>query len=313
MVGNSNPFFVTAMMTGIVVVVLSAIIYLLTFKANYRRYLDPVTKAGILRTSLPRKLLNKFLHRFIVRDPLERAIFHFTYKTILRNRNAKLKLVLFIALPLSIAATEFIYIALEKGINYFAAIDTYWITIPFVFLSSLVVGTKYVLMQPVQIDANWIFKITGSKIGRCYKKGVSKAILVYGMLPLNLVVLAVSFLFWGPVPALLFTYYCALLSIISVEASFVGCNKIPFACEYSPTKLKLKTRWPIYLLSYFICLALFEVLAVFLLKNNVFFTLYTLLIAVAYAILRKVRKRNEVAEIVYEEDEEQDMITLGFD
>jgi len=106
-------------------------------------------------------------------------------------------------------------------------------------LAFWVAGTRAVFALPLELRANWIFRVT--PIGgapECLRAG-RRALLVLSVVPLCAVA-GVIYLWLGPWrPVLQHLLVLALLGVILCELCLQNFQKIPFTCSYLPGKTRM--------------------------------------------------------------------------
>ena len=106
-----------------------------------------------------------------------------------------------------------------------------------VMLCALWLGTRTVFSLPLDLRANWLFRVTPSPEGACCLSAVRRALLTLVLLPV-LATTAVWLLFW---PWALVTEHLLLLGLLGsvlADVALRGFRKIPFTCSYLPGKSK---------------------------------------------------------------------------
>jgi CubicO group peptidase (beta-lactamase class C family) len=176
-----------------------------------------------------------------------------------------------------------------------------------------VVGVRTVFSLPLDLRANWLFRVMPFAAGRGCCRGRRRALMALSIAP-ALVLAAVLLSRWPWRPAAAHLAVLAFLGIAVAEFSWEGVQKIPFTCSYLPGKSKLHLMfwiWIFLLISLITGAALNERRA---LENplGTAGVLAALGIAALIAILRNnLLARPRYAELRYEELPADHLQSLG--
>lgn len=111
------------------------------------------------------QLWRRFFHWALLRNPIQRATFYFTINALKRSRQHKLKLAIYLALPLGYVLTQLIYLFIKKGLNVIEIPSTFMISIPLLLSLFIAAGLRLVVRQPLKIEASWLFRVSENKGG----------------------------------------------------------------------------------------------------------------------------------------------------
>ena len=107
-----------------------------------------------------------------------------------------------------------------------------------------VVGARTVFSLPLDLRANWIFRMMPFRAGRQCLKARRRALIALSVAPACALSAAVLFPLWPWRPAAAHLTVLAFLGIILAEFSFDSAQKIPFTCSYLPGKSNIHvTFW----------------------------------------------------------------------
>ncbi len=99
-----------------------------------------------------------------------------------------------------------------------------------------VMGTRAVFSMPLDLRANWIFRITPIQAGRPSVAATRRAFFVLSVVPVWVAWTALLLFVWPGRIAVGHAVALGLLGGILVELSLHGRQKIPFTCSYLPGK-----------------------------------------------------------------------------
>ncbi len=199
------------------------------------------------------RLLPLLARRLFVR-PLERAIVLFSARTLLRSRQHRLLLAMWsgVGLAISLVYLKDLVYGYSGGLMDSLGVEgeasSHWnqANVPFlvgtlVLLFFAIVGVRSVFVLPMELRANWVFRVTAVHSPAAYFSAVRKALLVLGAGPVWMASLLL-FTVWPPMQALKHVAILILTGVLVVEISLYRFRKIPFTCSYLPGKSKLNVR-----------------------------------------------------------------------
>ena len=107
-----------------------------------------------------------------------------------------------------------------------------------------VAGARVVFSLPLDLRANWIFRVMPFAAGQQCLNARRRALFAMSVVPAWAISAAFLFSLWPWRPAAAHLAMLAFLGIILAEFSFDGVQKIPFTCSYLPGKSNLHlTFW----------------------------------------------------------------------
>jgi hypothetical protein len=216
------------------VIVVSLVAYALSFRRAFISIPETPDAGPLPRTkislSLPASLSAAFL------TPPQRACYKFVAKTLLRSEEHLQVLMGFMAVGLVAAANV---LASPHGFTSMFSGNTpslEFLSIPLILSYCLVIGIRFAFEMPVDLRANWIFRISLEHRRTEAIKVSRRVLLVFSLSWLAPACFLLTLLFWGWVAALLHTAVFILCTIALVELSLFKFRKIPFTCVYPPFK-----------------------------------------------------------------------------
>jgi len=100
--------------------------------------------------------------------------------------------------------------------------------------------------MPVELQANWIFRLTENGRPPDYFAGARKLMIAIGIAPLALGTFPVYGFLWGWAYAARHLLLVTLILLLVLEYLMRGFPKIPFTCSFLPGKANLKATIGIY-------------------------------------------------------------------
>ncbi len=185
-----------------------------------------------------------------LRNPTERAVFHFYRKTLKASAAHRVRLATFLALGVGCVP---LMVAIDKVVpKAGSGINRSILSVPLILVFFFALGLRTTVNVPSSLGSNWVFRITEGPTVRPYFAGLRKAVYALGMGPLVLLCVILSLFLMPPPVAFNHGLFLAAVAVLITEALFLRCNKIPFACSYLPGKEKVQLFWFFYLLVFII-------------------------------------------------------------
>jgi hypothetical protein len=233
-----------------VVIIVSLLAYALSFRKAFIRIPEtpdagPLPRAK-LSFSLPASLSTALL------TAPQRACYKFVTKTLLRSEQHLQILMGFMAVGVVTAANV---LASPRGFASVFSGNTpslEFLSVPLILSYCLVMGTRFAFEMPVDLRANWIFRISLEHRWTEAREVSRRVLLVFSLSWLAPVCFLLTLLFWGWVAALLHTAVFILCAVALAELSLFKFRKIPFTCAYPPFKSHSGVIALVYLFGFFV-------------------------------------------------------------
>jgi pimeloyl-ACP methyl ester carboxylesterase len=200
--------------------------------------------------------------RKVMRTSLESAVLLFIARTIGRCRHQRNILAVFTGIGLAISLT-FAKSMLYGDTQMYAEARRYGFRAPswdepnvpllaagFVVLILVVIGMRAVFSLPVDLKANWIFRVTDVHSPKAYFNAVRESVFLLGAAPVWIVAAIVYLTLWPHAPALAHLSVLLMVGTIVIETSLREFQKFPFACSYLPGKSDLRFKFGIYAIGF---------------------------------------------------------------
>jgi hypothetical protein len=243
-------------------------------------------------------------------NSLETAVVQFSVRTLLRSRQHRMMLAFYLGIGFAIVI---LFMKTPRAHHQLLADNAPLLLSSVVIMCVWVVGTRVVFSMPLDLRANWIFRITQVHGAPEYLAAIRRPLFVLAVTP---VWAASAGLFLSIWPWLRACGHLAVLGLWGVILSYVclhGFQKLPFTCSYLPGK------------SYFHMTFLAALGLMFLILKAVEFersaledpasyakALVILVIAAACARWRTVAKANsEGTALQFEEEPPAEVLVLG--
>lgn len=206
----------------------AALLFTLVYLAGYRRHARRVLESvEVPASGAARRNFAGAADRWLLRTPVERAIFHFIGQTIVRSARHRLFLAVYAGFGAALAVLSF-----GSGTSGLLRLP---LTLSFVLVSGLRAAFNF----PCDLNANWVFRISESNWTRECAAGARKWVLACGIVPLFLLFAPVEFASFPWTAALFHLAFGVVLSTLLAEALFATFRKAPFTCSYLAGKVNL--------------------------------------------------------------------------
>ncbi len=312
LLGNRDMFFAAKGRLAVGAVAASILAFFGAAALSYARHLKKLSEVrrgrGIFKKTRGR--LSRIFDAAFLRNPTQRAIFHFFGQTLSRSTTHRMRLFNYLAISSAIALMMLGSTQLLRS-NLTTSSRTI-LAVPLVMSFILLLGIRTLVNIPASLEANWVFQMTEREPARHYFAGLKKAVFFEALLPL-FVLVAVSYrLFWGWRPALAHGLFGLAASLLLLEGLFWRYQKIPFGCTFVPGKAKVHVFWLPYVFGFLIWVSFLGLLERYLLSHPRYFPHYFIACGIIIAASRLYQNRflYRRLAIVYHEEPEPVMITL---
>jgi hypothetical protein len=313
--GWTNPVFrelaSTARMAAGFTVIAAVAAYLISYKRHVKRSLESEDSLSHQPSALEIAVC-RLCDRFLVRHSLEQAAFYFVWHTLTRSRRHKLFFAAYVAAGCALIFEGLAVLVARGGNAWMYHPIPELLPAPLILAFFLLCGMRHVFAIPAELKANWLFQVSDRGQARICLKGVKKAMIALGVIPLFVLLLPLHVLFWGWPAALLHMMFGVVVACLLVEVLLVSFEKFPFTCSYLPGKANLKVSWPIYLFGFTTYVSALLTLEYWMLQRPVRFVWLLALIVLVHAALALYRWRvGRAVSLVFDEQPEPLVRTLN--
>jgi hypothetical protein len=290
------------------------LLYAMTYRRLVRRAIEgeppgagPRSMPAMIRAAADR------LDVFAVPSPVARAVCLFTLRTVARSRRHRMLLAMYVgvgvALVLSVVGERIV----ARGLAGFSRPDASLLSLPLVMLFMTLVGIRALIRIPVEITANWVFRLREPADRAGAIRGVASAMTLGVVAPIVAAAAVMAWALWGPLVALKHALFCTVMGLLLVNALLLRFHKFPCTCTYHPGSSRMRVLWPFYLTAFTMySLTMSRIEARLLGDPRGFAILLAVLafVAVAFAVVRRLLLR-EFTGFRFEE-KDPDAIFEGF-
>ena len=226
---NGAPAAAVAVLAGRAVLGL-AIAVLIAGAAFLLAYLRTLRKIVEEPDILPGARGGAWLPRF--GDAFQTAVVRFSIRSLIRSRQHRVILAFYLGIGFAIVT-----LYLRSGVMKVPRIaDMVLMANSILLLCFWVVGTRVVIAMPVDLRANWVFRVTATQGPAESLEASRRALAVMAAAPMLLGAAAVSLAIWPWRMAAAHLAVLGVLALVLVDLSLYSFRKIPFTCSYLPGK-----------------------------------------------------------------------------
>jgi len=317
MVGNREPFAVRLALLSAGGVAGAAALAVVTYLWSYRRHRVRLLESPTVESTPERAYLAKLADRFIP-DPRELAVFAFMAKMLSRSRQHRLVLTAFAAIALALIVESFVSLATGRDFRGFSVqtpgLRQAVISAPLALSLFVLAGFRYLFRLPVELPANWLFRLNEPGNRLAFLDGVQRFLLCCAVVPVALLTLPLEVRFLGPRAGCIAAAVCLLPSLILMEVLLAQFDRIPFTSSYLPGQRPLVET----VVRYSIAVALYvSVLSVIidwcLQSTGAMLALVAAMLLVWWRVRFARRELRQIGQIEFEELPEPAVLTLSID
>jgi len=239
LLGNRDPVFALlsarALASLAILLAVLAAASALSYVRHLRRTLESRKGSG---PGLISRATRPLLHALVLRDPAERAVYHFFGRTLKLSPPHRMRLTTIMAA--ASGATLIFVMAQRRSFLDLSPFNAGLLALPLVFSTAFLVGLRSLADLPAWPDANWAFQVAEPARNRGLSTGFRKAVLLKGLLPFAVLIAVTHAFLWNARDGVLHGLYILAVSICLYDALFFSFRKIPFACLSVPGTFKIQ-------------------------------------------------------------------------
>jgi hypothetical protein len=291
-----------AVVATAIVIVAALVVYALSYRRCFARIPETTeTAASDGRARL--WWIFPILDRTILTSPFQRASYRFAMKTLLRSERHGLVLGGFFGLGI-VVATQFLFASFSGKIEATSLPSSEILAIPLILSYFIIIGVRFVLDIPMEMRANWIFRMCLDKAKPECVPLARKFILTFIFPWVFAVVLPLYGYLWGWRLGMLQGAVVTLWSLLLTEILLLRFRKIPFTCSYPPFRDSAVLLVLFCVLGFFVFVMLTSQLETLGLSNPILMTSLIAIVLIALLVVSQYRRRTDEAakEMIFEED-----------
>jgi hypothetical protein len=169
-------------------------------------------------------------------NALETAIGQFSVRSLLRSRQHRIILAFYLGVGFALNVLLFKAPATRTIVGGPGPVSAPMLASTILLMLLSVVGMRIVFAMPLDLKANWIFRIAPFRGGATCLAARRRALFALGVLPIWLGLMPLLFTLWTWRLALVHLAILGFLGALVAEVCLQGFQKIPFTCSYLPGK-----------------------------------------------------------------------------
>jgi hypothetical protein len=177
---------------------------------------------------------------------LATAIVQFTIRTLFRSRRHRVTLSFYLGIAFAILLLM-AKVPARTGVRWHEA-NLQMIAGSIMVMCSAVLGVRVAFAMPIDLRANWIFRVLPVRGGSETRAAVRRTLFALAVAPVWLITTVVLFWMWPWDQTAGHLAILGLIGIVLVELCLQSFHKIPFTCSYLPGKTHFHIAVIIYVL-----------------------------------------------------------------
>lgn len=234
--GVANPLFPPLALAAIIASIAALVIGIGAYALSYRRcFLRSAETMVVLPAGggVFAYWILRGIDKIFLGDPLRRAGFRFTVKTLFRSETHSLTWIGVTAVGVMIAANN-LFLAGAKAApsSLPSAVE---LGVPLVITYFLIFGLRLAFEIPASLRANWAFRLGVDPATRQHA-AMARSVMIAFEFPVAVATFGVLAYFWGWQIALMYAIAMAAITLLLIETLLLTFRKIPFTCSAPPFK-----------------------------------------------------------------------------
>ena len=220
------------------------------YAASYRR----LTRLAIEGQPVPRRRRPPVVGRLVTAAsrtftivPSAAAVCAFTIRTLVRSRQHRMLIAVWIGVALALSISAALPMIVRFGLVVFDRPRSALLAGPLIFAALIQTGMRSLFAIPVEIKANWTFRLREPLRLPHALSGAAAALIVCGVIPPVLMAILTGSALWGVELGLKHAVFCGVLATGLAQFLMRGVDRVPFTCTYTPGTAHIGKLWPLYL------------------------------------------------------------------
>jgi hypothetical protein len=220
------------------------------YGASYRRLTrlaiegQPVPRRG--RSPLAGRIIARASRRFTI-VPSAAAVCAFTIRTLVRSRQHRMLIAIWVGVALALTISAALPMVVRFGLVVFDRPRGALLAGPLIFAALIQTGMRSLFAIPVEIKANWTFRLREPLKFAQALSGAAAALIVCGVIPPVLFAFVSAYAIWGIGAGVKHAVFCGVLATGLAQFLMRGVDRVPFTCTYTPGTAHIGKLWPLYL------------------------------------------------------------------
>jgi hypothetical protein len=173
-----------------------------------------------------------FLHNLTLHSHSKRACCEFVARSLLRSTGHLQTLLCFFAVGLVVSAETYAPESYHLSAGSGSTPPVEFLSIPFILSYCLLVGIRFAFEIPLDLRANWIFRLWLDPDRHDARSVARRVLLVFSLSWLGPLTFLCTLAFWGWITAVLHTAIWGACTVVLAEILLIRFRKMPFTCPY---------------------------------------------------------------------------------
>jgi hypothetical protein len=295
---------------------IAVVVFVIAYGIGYRRHTRRVLESLELPPEGPgrvRRGVTRLLHRWLLPQPLEQATFHFISNTVLRSARHRLFLSTIAGIACALAILSATQILIHQGSATLSLRQAGFAAIAMTASFFTVTGLRAVFNLPVELRANWIFRVCESGERQAPIRSARKWILSMALAPLLACLLLAEGPLHGWLAAAIDASFAGLSGLVLLNLLLIWFRKIPFTCSYFPGKANMALMLGVYLAAFtFYCWSMADLVESLIPHPAKLAMLYAAALVALRGLAWLNRRERDVDDVLIYEDQPDPVVrTLG--
>lgn len=247
----SSPLSKTWAVSAVLALATSGATCAVSYAVGYWRHSQTVVEGAEARPAGPLRVqtfANALLNRGLLRQPRERAVFHFIGKISRRSGRHRTLTALYYGIGAGLALSTLFAVDPGSPVSSIAVSKAGALEAPLILSFLFIAGLRATFSVPCELPANWVFRVAAGH-GSHYLRAARRWVFLCRLLPLYGVLAPLEFVLFGP-PSILHLALDLMATALMLEAFFFGFRKIPYTCSRFPEKVHLGILVVLYLFGF---------------------------------------------------------------
>lgn len=311
--GRANAFDQLLAMRGLIATgVVSAATFLLS-AIFHGRYAKRIFESEEQRQRSRGSLIER-LAEWIVADARESAILLFALRSMSRMKQHRMIRLMYAGVGCALVLESGIGVILSGALNrgiirHGAALDAVF-ALPLALFFFLFTGLRYAFRIPVDLRANWIFRLSAPDAIAEREKAVRLIYFCFAVVPALATTAPFLIFVTEPWKGLYGSVFACLIAMVLVEREIDNSDTIPLTCSYLPGKRNILHTGIIYWITVFAITSVLTALEAIGAANPVRAGLVLLMLGALYWRVR-LKEHFELPELRFDDLPEPAVATLG--
>jgi hypothetical protein len=251
-------------------------------------------------------------------DPRERGVFTFVAATLGRSRQHRMALTAFVAIASAVVVHGFLSLVMQREFRGWE-VKTFGlreaaISAPLALSLFVLAGYRYLFRLPVELSANWVFRINEGRNREVFLRAVDRFLLWWGVMPVVVLTLPLQVAMFGPVGGIAAAAMCLLPALVLHELLLFHFQRIPFTSAYLPGRRPLIETVLLYGVSVAVYVSILGAITVRCLEEPSYYLIEFGILMALWARIRKGRREDwQMGKLEFEEVAEPVVHTLSIE